>query len=165
MIGESHLVKRRFEFWEKWHPCGPELVERYGAALTSAARIYHKQKKPPIDVWMEPAKAQIKDELTQVFMVLRAAKPSTVPAAERFQTVVRDHDCVLLAANEESWQAFFQANPLELTSRMDGQNPIAAVGLFESWLSFHMGYQPETLRKKIGSFPVDSTTESNKSNK
>ena len=152
----SPLVHLRFSDWDS-HPNGPGLFEQYGKALKKCVRVFQGKKTPPMD---DPDLYRLKQEtvpeLRQFLHNLRDAfsRKRTMPTSdelvEHFQKIVSADDSAFLhlKTNINSWVQFFRAKsastkPLLLRKRA---SPAA---LFDSWLAWSKGLDPETIRQKI----------------
>ncbi len=165
-LGLSALVHLRFSGWD-FQANGPALFEQYGKALAKSARRMQKLEPPPID---DPdlyrGKQETVLELRLFLRNLRNAfsrkrrQPSSDELIEYFRTTVSaDGDAFIhLKTNINSWLQFFRADSISVKLLLHGKRAAPAT-LFDAWLAWGKGFEPETIRQKIselGRFVRDS---------
>ncbi len=165
-LGLSALVHMRFSEWDS-HSNGPEFFEQYGKALARSARRFQKRERPPID---DPELYRVKQEtVPELRLFLRnlrntfsgkRSQPSSGELIEYFQkTVSAEGDAFIhLKTNLNSWLQHFRENSISIKVLLNGKRASPAA-LFDSWLAWSKGFDPETIRQKIselGSFVRDS---------
>jgi hypothetical protein len=155
----AELVRFRMSEWEQAAQ-GPDLFRRLGVAMAKATRIMQRQELPPItdpDHWL--AKRQATEELKLIFGRIRGvfATRRTLPAHEAREEALRLFLSIVsestssfphLAANQDRWSQFFQANPDALRPAALGDR-ITPAALYDQFLSWATGLQPDALRQII----------------
>ncbi len=165
-LGLSALVHLRFSEWDSY-PNGPALFEQYGKALAKSARRFQKREPPPID---DPDLYRVKQETVLELRLFlrnlrnafsgRRTQPSSDELIEYFQkTVSVEGDAFIhLKTNINLWLQFFRADSMSVKLLLHGKRATPAT-LFDSWLAWGKGFEPETIRQKIselGRFVRDS---------
>jgi len=165
-LGLSPLVHLRFSEWD-FQSNGPTLFQRYGKALAKSARLFQKRELPPID---DPDLYRLKQETVSELRLFlrnlrsafsrRRVSPSSDEVIDYFQkTVSAEGDAFIhLKANMNSWLQFFRADSISVKLLLHGKRATPAT-LFDSWLAWGKGFEPETIRQKIselGRFVRDS---------
>jgi len=152
----SPLVHLRFSVWDL-QSNGPTLFGIYGKALAKSARRSQKKELPPLD---DPdlyrAKQETVSELRLFRRNLRNAfskrrvRPSSDELIEHFQkAVTAEGDAFIhLRANMNSWLQFFRADPISVKLLLHAKRASPAT-VFDSWLAWSKGFEPETIRQKI----------------
>ncbi len=155
-LGLSSLVHLRFSEWDS-HPNGPALFEQHGKALAKAARRFQKLELPPID---DPDLYRVKQEtVPELRLFLRNLRNafsrrrvglSSDELIDYFQkTVSAEGDAFIhLKTNISSWVQFFRANVTLTKPLLLGKRSSPGT-LFDSWLAWSKGLEPETIRQKI----------------
>jgi hypothetical protein len=165
-LGLSTLVHLRFSEWDSY-PNGPALFERYGKAIAKSARRFQKRELPPID---DPELYRVKRETVPELRLLlrsmrnalsrRRSQPSSDELIDYFRkTASAEGDAFIhLKTNLNSWLRYFRANSISIKVLLNGKRATPAA-LFDSWLAWSKGFDPETIRQKIselGSLVRDS---------
>jgi integrase len=165
-LGLSELVHLRFNDWD-FQANGPVLFEKYGKALAKSARRMQKLEPPPID---DPDLYRGKQEtVLELRLFLRSLRnafsrlrrqPSSDELIEYFRTTISaaGDAFIHLKTNSNSWLQFFRADPISVKLLLHGKRAAPAT-LFDAWLAWGKGFEPETIRQKIselGRFVRDS---------
>jgi hypothetical protein len=148
----STLVHRRFEEWDH-KPDGPLLFGQYGKALTKCARIFQKRQAPPID---DPDLYRAKEEtVVELRLLVRSLRNSFSqkgcnPSVDELIDYVRHESGhhPHLNANIASWLQYFRLHPTSIKLLLSQQRTSPAA-LFDEWLAWSKGLEPETVRQKI----------------
>jgi len=155
-LGLSPLVHLRFWEWDL-QSNRSTLFELYGKALAKSARRSQKKELPPID---DPDLYRVKQETVPELRLFlrnlrnafskRRAGPSSDELIEYFQkTVSAESDAFLhLKANMNLWSQFFRADSISVKLLLHRKRATPAT-LFDSWLAWCKGFEPETIRQKI----------------
>lgn len=155
-LGLSPLVHWRFSEWDV-QSNGPTLFERYGKALAKSALIAQKRALPPIDdPELYRVKLQTVAELRQLLRNMRRAfskrrsSPSLDEMLDHFQkTVSADGDAFpYLKTNLNSWLKYIRAHSTSIKVPLRGTRSSPAT-LFDAWLAWSKGMDPETIRQTI----------------
>ena len=155
-LGLSELVCWRFSEWE-FQPNGPALLEQYGKALAKSARRFQKREPPPID---DPDLYRLKQETVlelRLFLrnlrngfTTRRIQPSSDELIDYFRKTVSAEGVAFihLKTNINSWLQYFRADSIPIKSLLHGKRATPAA-LFDSWLAWSKGLDPETIRQKV----------------
>jgi hypothetical protein len=155
-LGLSPLVHLRFSGWD-FQSDGPTLFDQYGKALARSSRLFQKREPPPID---DPDLYRLKQETVSELRLFlrnlrsafsrRRVSPSSDEVIDYFQeTVSAEGDAFIhLKANINSWLQFFRADSISVKLLLHGKRATPAT-LFDSWLAWGKGLEPETIRQKI----------------
>jgi hypothetical protein len=155
-IGLSWLVQWRLSEWEA-APDGIKLLERYHSAIECAAHIFSKKKPPLNDPELYPFKvATVKElrvllrEMRDVYRTRLHNPPREREVAVDFTRIVanRSESFPFIATNLERWGPFFAEQPTILCEVLTASR-LRPAGLFDSWLSWCKGFNPEWLRQRI----------------
>jgi hypothetical protein len=168
-IGTSELVHWRMSEWELVP--GLELLKRHHRAIERAAGVVQGTKKPPLDdPTLYPFKIEtvkelrvLLNEMRDAFRARRSAPPEDlepVLVSHFFKTVKRrSRSYPFLSANRLRWEAFFKEQPTVLRQSL-AEIRLRPASLFDLWLSWCKGVDPERLRQVIshlGSSPRKPT--------
>jgi hypothetical protein len=154
----SELVRWRLSEWELTAD-GLGLLRRFHRAIERAARIYQRLEKPPID---DPGlylfKIKTVEELRAVLKKMQDAKRARSSRARKnsrdllgqFLKTIKQNSKSLpyLTANLARWKAFRTAQPDELRTCLSAVR-FRPASLFNIWLSWCKGVDPEWLRQVI----------------
>lgn len=155
-VALSELVHRRFWDWDL-QPNGPALFEQYGKVLARSARRFQKKGFPPIDdPDLHLVKQETVQELRELLPNVRKAfsasrsRPTSDQLIDFFQkNVSAEGDAFIhLKTNINSWVQFFRADSTTIKSFLLRKRASPAA-LFDSWLAWSKGFEPETVRQKI----------------
>ena len=165
-IGLSELVHWRLSEWEL-APDGLKLLRRYHRAVERAARIFQRREKPPLDdPNLYPFKVATVKELRVLLSEMREAfRPRLSDSPDDVERVLLSHffrivvkrssSFPLIAANRLRWDAFFKEQPTVLRQNL-AEVRLRPASLFDLWLSWCKGVDPEWLRQtisRLGSSP------------
>jgi len=158
-IGLSGLVQWRLSEWDLV-PDGLKLLSRYHRAVERAARIFQRLEKPPLD---DPNLYRFKVETVKELRVLLGEMRKTYQArrcdppddlepvlvAHFLKAIARRSKSLpFLSANCPRWRGFFEEQPIVLRLQLAGVR-LSPASLFDSWLSWCKGVDPEWLRQTI----------------
>lgn len=153
LILTSPLVRERVHAWREDRQRGIALTEQFASALVKAVR-YHQRGKPPVDANLRAAKVQFVSELKPVLRLLRNwysqrhRETSTQDLVAELKSSIEKTDAALLSSNLSAWLAFVEAAPRVLLDVLRNKRDKSA-DLFDQWLAFCTGYDPEHARQKI----------------
>lgn len=165
----SEIVHMRFFSWD-FQPNGPALFREFGKALAKSALRFQKEELPPIDdPDLHLAKKETVKELRQLLHKLRKATVSrrTAPTSHElialFESAVSADDASFpyLKANIDSWIHFFRTHSTSVKPFVLGKR-VSPASLFDSWLAYCKGRDPETVRQmvsELGKFGRDASIE------
>jgi len=155
-LGLSELVRFRFSAWDHSKE-GPELHRKFGAAVARSARIMQRRELPPVtdpEQWL--VKKETVEELRVVLerlrssLAIRSGSPSREAVDGLFASIVTEaaNSFPHLAANLDRWRKFYETNPDTLI-RMVTSTRATPATLYDDFLSWSTGWEPEALRQAI----------------
>jgi hypothetical protein len=156
----SHLVLSRFSRWSE-EPFNPELFERMGKALARSVRILARDELPSID---DPGLREYKKlAVPELRMLLREmrkvySRPSPAPDARELANwflkgLVGSERFPMLARNLLHWGVFLEAQENEGVLQLQLTRRLEPAALFNSWLAWLKGHDPDYLRKRLTRLP------------
>jgi hypothetical protein len=153
----SKLVQFRKSEWDL-DPEGPEKHKKFGLAVARSARIMQRKELPPIE---DPDQRLVKQETVEELrlilkrlraqFVLRRKGPTQKEVHGLFSEMVSDSPKSFphLGANLERWLKFFGEKSNVLSSLFMGGERTKPAMLYDEFLSWATGWNPDSLRQTI----------------
>lgn len=139
----SPVVAQRVATWEQTLE-GYALYEKWCQALLRYNRYLHSVGQvPPLDRGMKASKAATVAELRQLLKVLPLAGNAAKLASE-FERLASEQNCPEILRNLDSWLLFIRKNASAIRTQRR-----APASLFDLWLGFTTGREPEALRQLV----------------
>ena len=151
----SQLVHSRMEYWSFSHD-GPARFKKLGDALAKSARIIQRFATQPVDPEWAKVKAETIPELKLLLKSLQTtfassrSTPAVAAVIGQFRSVVLSEPETFghIATDLSSWLLFLDANPLIAKSVALAEQRVEPASLWEEYMSWRTGLQPETIRQQ-----------------